>query len=265
MAVYTTERILQVQHWSDKLFSFRSTRAPGLRFESGQFVMLGMHFGERRIVRAYSIASASHEEHLEFYSIKVPDGVLTSKLQHVRPGAPILISSKPTGTLVLRDLRPGRRLLLLATGTGVAPFMSIIRDPAVYETFDKIILVRGGRVRSDLAYGNSVLAALHSDPYLGDMVRAQLLDYPCVSREPSQHVGRVTTALESGRLFTDLNIAPLDPGTDRLMVCGNINMLDDTMHLLDAAGFEISPQIGECGDYVIERAFADSLDRKEAA
>jgi ferredoxin--NADP+ reductase len=227
--------------------------------------MLGLQVEGRRIVRAYSIASANYEEHLEFYSIKVPDGALTSRLQYVTPGSPILISSKPTGTLVIRDLHPGKRLFLLATGTGVAPFMSIIKDPATYEAFEQVVIARGVRIHSDLAYADCVLARLRADAYLGDVARAQLLDYPCVSREPSRHVGRVTTALESGRLCSDLNIAPLDPGTDRIMICGNIPMLADTMRFLDTAGFRISPQIGVCGDYVIERAFADSLERKAAA
>ena len=262
MVAYTTEKILQVQHWSDKLFSFRTTRGASLRFESGQFVMLGLQLPDRRIVRAYSIASANYEEHLEFYSIKVPNGALTSRLQHVSPGSPVLISSKPTGTLVLRDLRPGKRLFLLATGTGVAPFLSIVKDPAAYEAFEQIILVRGGRVRSDLAYANTMIAALRQDTFLGEMARAQLIDYACVSREPSEHTGRVTTALQSGRLCAELGIAPLSPATDRLMVCGNIPMLSDSMQILDAVGFDISPQIGTCGSYVIERAFADTLEKR---
>jgi ferredoxin--NADP+ reductase len=265
VAVYTTEKILEIRHWSDRLFSFRTTRAPGLRFENGQFVMLGLQAADRKIVRAYSIASANYEEHLEFYSIKVPDGALTSRLQHVTAGSPVLISCKPTGTLVLRDLRPGKRLFLLASGTGVAPFMSILKDPATYEAFEQIVIARGVRLREDLAYADSVLATLRRNEYLGDMVGAQLLDYPCVSREPFRHVGRVTTALESGRLCSDLGIAPLDSRTDRVMVCGNMAMLADSRRLLDASGFDISPQIGVCGDYVIERAFTDSLERKAAA
>ncbi len=265
MAVYTTETILNIQHWNDRLFSFRTTRADSLRFENGQFVMLGLQLPERKIVRAYSIASANYEAHLEFYSIKVPDGALTSRLQLVQPGAGILISSKPTGTLVLRDLRAGKRLFLLATGTGVAPFLSIVKDPETYEAFEQVVLVHGVRLRSDLAYGHSVMAALRADPYLGEMVRAKLLHYSCVSREPFEHVGRVTSVLGSGELCKVLGIASLDPRTDRLMICGNISMLADTRQLLDAAGFVISPQIGVCGDYVIERAFTETLERKAAA
>lgn len=265
MALYTTETVLQTHHWSPKLFSFRTSRPATLRFENGQFLMLGLQAGEKRIVRAYSIASANYEEYLEFYSIKVPGGALTSRLQNIREGSPILISSKPTGTLVLRDLRPGKRLLLLATGTGVAPFMSILKDPATYEAFERVMLVRGVRLCSDLAYADTVLESVRNDEYLGDIVRAQLLDYPCVSREAFRNTGRVTTALESGRALSDLGISPLDPGTDRVMICGNMDMLADCRRILDSRGFNISPQIGVPGDYVIERAFAESIERDAAA
>jgi ferredoxin/flavodoxin---NADP+ reductase len=265
LAAYTTETVLGIQHWNDKLFSFRTTRAAGLRFENGQFVMLGLQLPDRRIVRAYSIASANYETHLEFYSIKVLDGALTSRLQLIQPGESILISSKPTGTLVLRDLRPGKRLFLLATGTGLAPFLSIAKDPETYEAFEQVILAHGVRERSDLAYGNAVLAALREDPYLGEMAREKLLHYSCVSREPFEHRGRVTDALQSGELCKALGIAPLRVRTDRMMICGNMSMLADTRQWLDAAGFAISPQIGVCGDYVIERAFTETLERRAAA
>ncbi|HEY2400079.1 MAG TPA: ferredoxin--NADP reductase [Steroidobacteraceae bacterium] len=264
MAVYTTEKILEIQQWSAKLFSFRTTRARGLRFENGQFVMLGLQTGDRKIVRAYSIASSNYEDHLEFYSIKVPDGALTSRLQHVVPGSDILISSKPTGTLVLRDLRPGKRLFLLATGTGIAPFLSIVKDPMTYESFEQVVVAHGVRIRADLAYANSVIASLQDDADLGALVRPKLLRYACVSRESSGQSGRVTTALATGNLCSELDIPPLNAHTDRLMLCGNIDMLAETRGLLDSAGFEISPQIGVCGDYVIERAFTESLQRKAA-
>lgn len=265
MAQYTSETILDLHHWSDKLFSFSTTRPASLRFASGQFLMLGLQVGERRIVRAYSIASASYEERLEFYSIKVPDGPLTSRLQHVRVGAPLLISSKPTGTLVLRDLSPGKRLVLLATGTGVAPFMSIIKDPETYEAFEQVVLLRGARMTSDHAYADSVLESLRRDEYLGDSVRGQLLDYRCVSREHAEHGGRVTQAIESGRAFADMGVEALDPKTDRVMICGNIGMLADCRRILDAQGFRISPQIGVPGDYVIERAFSESFEKGAVA
>jgi ferredoxin--NADP+ reductase len=265
MATYTTERVIAVQHWSDKLFSFSTTRNSGLRFENGQFIMLGLEVGGKKIVRAYSIASANHDEHLEFYSIKVPDGPLTSRLQHIEPGAGVLVSSKPTGTLVLRDLRPGKRLFLLATGTGVAPFIGIARDPVIYEEFAQIVLVRGARHLADLAYGDAALAQLRADPYLGELARAQLLDYPTVTRDAFRHHGRVTNLVESGRVFEDLGIAPLDPAQDRFMICGNMRMLADSVRLLDARGLEASAHIGVPGDYVFERAFVESFEAAPVA
>ena len=266
MANYTSERVLSVQHWSDQLFSFRTSRDPALRFENGQFVMVGLTTAEgRRIVRAYSIASANHEEHLEFYSIKVPHGPLTSRLQHIQPGDSVLVSAKPTGTLVTRDLRAGKRLFLLATGTGVAPFMSIVKDPATYEQFGQVYLVRGARHIDGLTYARSVLDALEEDPWMGDMAREQLRHYPTVTREPFLHQGRVTTLIANGRLFSDLGVPPLDLATDRFMICGNMRMLADTEKLLDGRGFEESPAIGVPGDYVIERAFVESFDTEAQA
>jgi ferredoxin--NADP+ reductase len=265
MASYTTEQVTAVHHWSRKLFSFRTTRSAALRFENGQFLMVGLEVGGRRVVRAYSIASANYEEELEFYSIIVPRGPLTSHLQHVQPGTPILVSSKPTGTLVLRDLRPGKRLFLLATGTGVAPFAAIVRDPEVYERFAQVILVRGGRGIQDLAYGDAVLARLRVDAYLGELARRQLLDYPSVTREPFVRVGRITRLLADGAVCADLGLAPLDPRHDRLMICGNMRMLADARALLDARGFEVSSGSGSPGDYVIERAFVEAVEATRGA
>jgi ferredoxin/flavodoxin---NADP+ reductase len=185
-------------------------------------------------------------------------------IRKVTAGSEILISSKPTGTLVLRDLRPGRRLFLLATGTGIAPFLSIIKDPATHEAFEQVIVAHGVRVRSDLAYANSVITALQEHPDLGEIMRPKLMTYDCISREPCAHPGRITTALASGRLCTDLGIAPLNSRTDRIMICGNMDMLAQTRKHLDSAGFAVSPQIGVCGDYVIERAFTESFERKAA-
>jgi ferredoxin--NADP+ reductase len=265
MATYTTERVIAVQHWSDRLFSFRTTRHTGLRFENGQFIMLGLELGAKKVVRAYSIASANHEEHLEFYSIKVPDGPLTSRLRHIEPGASVLVSSKPTGTLVLRDVRPGKRLLLLATGTGVAPFIGLAKDPDIYEQFEQVVLVRGARHLADLAYGDAALAQLRADPHLGELARARLLDYPTVTREAFRHHGRITNLVDSGRVFEDLGITPLDPAHDRFMICGNMRMLADSVRLLAARGLEASPQIGVPGDYVFERAFVESFEPSPVA
>jgi ferredoxin--NADP+ reductase len=258
MATYVPARVTNVHHWSDKLFSFTTTREPSLRFENGQFIMVALDVGGRRLARAYSIASANYEDELEFYSIKVPDGPLTSRLQNIREGDTVLLSSKPTGTLVIRDLRPGKRLFLLSTGTGFAPFASLIKDPEVYERFEQVIVVRGARTARDLAYGDSVIGRLRTDPLLGELVGAQLVDYPTVTREPFVHQGRITTLLENGKLCADLGVPGLDPATDRVMVCGGPAMLRDLRALLNRSGFEISPGVGEPGDYVIERAFVDA-------
>lgn len=255
MAAIGAERVLAVRHWTDAQFTFSTTRDRGLRFENGQFVMLGLALPERPLLRAYSIASANHEEHLEFLSIKVPDGPLTSRLQHLRVGDEVLVSRKPTGTLLLADLRPGRRLYLLSTGTGAAPFMSIIKDPEAYERFEHIVLVHGVRWARESAVVRHQVEALRHHEVLGPEVRARLRYYPAVTREPHMNRGRLTTLLSSGRLSRDLSLPPLDPAADRLMVCGSSAMLTDTRVMLDARGFVLSPQIGMPGDYVIERAF----------
>jgi len=246
-----------VHHWNDTLFSFSTTRDPGLRFENGQFVMIGLDVNGRPLLRAYSIASANHDEHLEFFSIKVSDGPLTSRLQALEEGEHILVSRKPTGTLVLRDLRPGRRLFLFSTGTGLAPFLSLVRDPHMYEQFEQIVLVHGVRTISELAYADYLTQTLPQDELLGQYVRDQLTYYPTVTREPFRNRGRLTDLIDTGQLFADLDIPGLDPGIDRAMICGSPSMLRETSALLDARGFEISPHIGEPGDYVIERAFVE--------
>ncbi|HKD54879.1 MAG TPA: ferredoxin--NADP reductase [Steroidobacteraceae bacterium] len=255
MAAIGTERVLAVRHWTDTQFTFTTTRDRGLRFENGQFVMLGLALPERPLLRAYSIASANHEDHLEFLSIKVPDGPLTSRLQHLRVGDDILVSRKPTGTLLLADLRAGRRLYLLSTGTGAAPFMSIIKDPEAYERFERIILVHGVRWTRESAVVRHRVEALGDHELLGPEVRARLHYYPAVTREPHVNRGRLTALLASGRLSRDLGLPPLDPAADRLMVCGSPAMLADMRAMLDARGFVLSPHIGTPGDYVIERAF----------
>lgn len=257
MSTFAAETVLSVHHWNDSLFSFRTTRNPGLRFTNGQFVMLGLEVNGRPLMRAYSIASANHEEHLEFFSIKVPDGPLTSRLQHLRPGDPLLLSRKPTGTLVLRDLKPGRRLFLFATGTGLAPFMSLIHDPETYERFEKVILVHGVRWQNELAYRDYIEQELPQHEFLGEMVSEQLVYYPTVTREAFRNQGRQTDLIRSGKLFADIGETPLDPATDRAMICGSPSMLKEISALLDGYGFSISPHIGVAGDYLIERAFVE--------
>ena len=257
MAVLGTERITRVHHWTDSLFSFRTTRDPAMRFENGQFVMIGLKVNERPLMRAYSIASANHEDHLEFFSIKVQDGPLTSRLQSVNVGDEIIVSRKPTGTLVLRDLKPGRRLFMFSTGTGLAPFLSLVRDPHVYERFEKIVLVHGVRQVRDLAYEQYLSHDLPNDEHLGEFVREQFTYYPTVTREPYRNRGRLTDLIANGTMLKDLGQPELDPAHDRAMICGSTQMLKDLSALLVARKFTISPHIGEPGDFVIERAFVD--------
>jgi ferredoxin--NADP+ reductase len=208
-----SERVLKVHHWNDKLFSFTTTRDRGLRFENGHFVMLGLEVEGRPLLRAYSIASANHEEHLEFFSIKVADGPLTSRLQNLKHGDIVLVSRKPVGTLLLHDLLPGTHLYLLATGTGLAPFMSIVRDPATYEKFEQIILVHGVRSKDELAYYDLLVEHLPAHEFLGDLVASQLRYYPTVTREAYRNMGRVTDLIQTGKLFEDLDLPPLSMPT----------------------------------------------------
>lgn len=257
MSAFNTQTVLSVTHWNDSLFSFTTTRDESFRFENGQFVMIGLHQNEKPLLRAYSIASPNYEEHLEFFSIKVPNGPLTSILQHIKPGDPILVGRKPTGTLLLSDLKPGRHLFLLSTGTGLAPFISLIQDPDAYEKFEKIILVHGVRHINDLAYRDFITRDLPEHEFLGEEVRKKLIYYPTVTREPFVNQGRLTDLLASGKLVVDIGLPPLNAATDRAMLCGSPQMLDDTCKILDAAGFGVSPRIGIAGDYVIERAFVE--------
>ncbi len=257
MANLVNERVLDVRHWNDNLFSFRTTRDDGLRFENGHFVMIGLEVEGRPLLRAYSIASPNHAEHLEFFSIKVPDGRLTSRLQHIQAGDSILVSRKPTGTLLTHDLLPGKRLYLLATGTGLAPFLSIVQDPEVYERFERVVLVHGVRHVSELAYGDFLREELPGNEYFGDEVSAKLVYYPTVTREPYRNRGRITDLITSGRLAEDLDLPPLDPAEDRVMICGSMGMLDETSQLLEHRGFEASPHIGVPGHFVVERAFVE--------
>lgn len=219
--------------------------------------MIGLEVNGKPLMRAYSIASANYEENLEFLSIKVPDGPLTSKLQHLKAGDQILVSRKPVGTLIVDDLKPGKHLYLFATGTGLAPFMSIIKDPEVYERFDKVVLMHGVRFVSELAYADYIQNELPANEYFGDVVREKLIYYPTVTREPFRNQGRITALVESGKLFEDIGLPPLNPETDRAMLCGSPSMLADIGAMLDARGFEISDGVGQPGDYVVERAFVE--------
>ncbi len=257
MSAYSTETVLSVHHWNDTLFTFRTTRSASLRFISGQFVMIGLEVDERAVTRAYSIASPSHAEYLEFFSIKVENGPLTSRLQHLQVGDPVLVSRKPTGTLVLRDLKPGKRLFMFATGTGLAPFMSLIHEPETYERFEKVVLIHGVRWTNELAYHDYIQYELSDHEFFGDWVREKLVYHPTVTRERFRNEGRLTELLESGKFFDDTGELPLDPEHDRGMICGSPAMLADTSAMLDARGFKVSRHIGEMGDYVIERAFVD--------
>lgn len=257
MAAFNTERVTSVHHWNDTLFSFKTTRDPALRFHNGHFVMIGLEVNGKPLMRAYSIASANYEEHLEFLSIKVQDGPLTSRLQHLKEGDPILVSRKPVGTLVVDDLLPGKNLYLFATGTGLAPFMSIIKDPDVYERFEKVVLVHGVRFVSELAYANYIGEELPNNEYFGEMVRDKLIYYPTVTREPFRNMGRITDIIDNGKLASGVGLPPLDPAHDRAMLCGSPHMLTDISAMLDERGFKVSPHTGEPGDYVVERAFAE--------
>ncbi|SFX73391.1 ferredoxin--NADP reductase [Marinospirillum alkaliphilum] len=257
MSKFYAEEVTGVHHWTDRLFSFTTTRDAGLRFKNGQFVMIGLEVDGRPLMRAYSIASPNYEEQLQFFSIKVPDGPLTSRLQHLQKGDTLMISRKPTGTLVLDDLKPGRNLYLFSTGTGLAPFLSVIQDPDTYERFEKVVLLHGVRHEKDLAYREFITGELLEHEYLSEQIRNQLIYYPCVTREPFIHQGRITELAASGQLARDLGLPELNPETDRAMICGSPAMLKDISAMLDARGFHISPRMGDAGDYVIERAFVD--------
>ncbi len=256
-ALPDAETVLSVHHWNDSYFSLTTTRDAGLRFRNGQFVMLGLMIGGRLVRRAYSIASANWDESLEFFSIKVPEGVFSSALARVQPGDPIHVSRKPVGTLVLDDLRPGRRLWLLATGTGLAPFLAVLRDPETWEHFEQVYLVHGVRRVTDLAYRELIEQALPAHEYLGPLLRGRLHYVPVVSREPFPRAGRITSLLADGALEASIPAMPLDPAQDRLMLCGGPGMLADLRTLLDARGFVASPSQGVPGDYVYERAFVE--------
>lgn len=254
---FLIETVTQVQHWTDSLFSFRTTRDPGLRFSPGQFVMVGLEIDGRPLVRAYSIASPAWHDELEFYSIKVADGPLTSHLQKIKVGDPVLVGKKTTGTLVLDGLRPGKRLYMLGTGTGLAPWLSLARDPDVYERFDEVIVTHTVRRVADLNYRELLEDELPSDEILGELIGDKLRYYPTVTREPFKTQGRITDLIVSGQMFEDLGVPPFDPAVDRLMLCGGPSVLADLKALLIARGYE-EGSLASPGDFVLEKAFVET-------
>ena len=263
MAAFDDEKVLSVHHWTDRLFSFTTTRSQSLRFSNGHFTMIGLRVDGKPLLRAYSIVSPNYEETLEFLSIKVPDGPLTSRLQHIQPGDSVIVGHKPTGTLLIDYLLPGKRLYLLGTGTGLAPFMSIIRDPDTYEKFDQVILVHGCRLVSELAYRDYITQELPQHEFLGEMVSSQLKYYPTVTREPFPTQGRIPELIESGRMARDLGLPDLHPQLDRVMLCGSPEMLKSIKEVLEKRGFK-EGNTTTPGDFVVERAFVEQYSQKIA-
>jgi ferredoxin--NADP+ reductase len=256
MSAFHREKVLSVRHWTDTLFSFRATRDTGFRFQNGQFAMIGLEVDGRPLLRAYSMASANHEEQLEFFSIKVADGPLTSRLQKIKEGDVILVGRKATGTLITDNLLPGKRLLLLSTGTGLAPFVSLIKDPDVYDRFEQIVLVHGCRQVSELAYGEEVVKNLQSDELFGPLLAEKLVYYPTVTREPFRNRGRITDLITSKQIFDDIGQEPLNIEGDRIMMCGSPAMLEELREMFDARDFSEGNH-SEPGHFVIEKAFVE--------
>ncbi|MEH3145042.1 MAG: ferredoxin--NADP reductase [Methylobacterium frigidaeris] len=256
MSNFNEERVLSVHHWTDTLFSFRTTRDPSFRFRNGEFTMIGLKTEGKPLLRAYSVVSANYEDELEFFSIKVTNGPLTSKLQHLKVGDPIVVSRKATGTLVLDNLMSGRHLYLLGTGTGLAPFLSIIKDPETYDRFEKVVLVHGCRHIQELAYGETITETLPNHELIGELVRDQLIYYPTVTREPFRNRGRITDLITSGKLFSDIGLPEMSIDDDRFMLCGSPDMIRDTRDLLASRDY-VEGNHGEAGHYVIEKAFVE--------
>jgi ferredoxin--NADP+ reductase len=256
MSAFNEEKVLTVHHWTDRLFSFTTTRDASLRFSNGHFTMIGLRVNDKPLLRAYSIVSPNYENHLEFLSIKVDDGPLTSRLQHIQPGDTLIVGRKPTGTLLTDYLLPGKRLYLLSTGTGLAPFMSIVHGPETYDKFDQVILVHGVRQAHELAYHDLLVNHLPRHEFLGEVVKEKLLYYPTVTRESFRNTGRITDLIAHGKLFSDLHLPQLDASQDRVMLCGSPSMLSDLKHMLEARGFR-EGNTSTPGDFVVERAFAE--------
>lgn len=252
MAAFSEQTVLDVRHWTDRLFSFRTERPASFRFRSGEFVMLGLMVNGKPLLRAYSIASPSWDDGLDFFSIKVAEGPLTSRLQAIKPGDTILLGAKSVGTLVHDALLPGKRLYLLSTGTGIAPFASIIRDPETYERFDQIILTHTCRQAAELAYGQELVASLKDDPLVGEHAH-KLVHYTSLTREAHPRMGRITALMDSGQLWDETG-GPLDPATDRVMICGSLHMIEDCKTRVEAAGLEEGSN-ARPGAFVVEKAF----------
>ncbi|MFN3824271.1 MAG: ferredoxin--NADP reductase [Pseudorhodobacter sp.] len=249
------QTVTEVRHWTDKLFSFRVTRPASLRFRSGEFVMIGLPGDNGKpLLRAYSIASPNWDDGLEFYSIKVPDGPLTSKLQHIRPGDQIILRPKPVGTLVHDALLPGKRIWFLATGTGIAPFASLMRDPETYEKYDSVIMMHTCREAAELNYGRELVESLRADELIGEMVEGKLHYYPTTTRETSNRMGRITDNLASGKVFADLGLPPMNAAEDRAMVCGSLAFNIDVKAVLENFGLSEGAN-SDPREYVVEKAF----------
>jgi len=249
------QTVTSVRHWTDRLFSFRVTRPKSLRFRSGEFVMIGLlDEAGKPLLRAYSIASPSWDEALEFYSIKVPDGPLTSKLQHIQPGDQIILRPKPVGTLVLDALLPGKRIWFLATGTGIAPFASLMRDPETYEKYEQVVMMHTCRTVAELDYGRELAEGLKDDPLIGEFVGEKLKYYPTTTREEFHHTGRITDNLTSGKVFEDLGIHGMDRDHDRAMVCGSLAFNIDVKAVLEGFGLREGAN-SDPQEYVVEKAF----------
>ena len=250
------ETVTEVQHYTDRLFRFRMTRPQSFRFRSGEFVMIGLPNAERPVFRAYSIASPAWDEQLEFYSIKVPDGPLTEHLQKIKAGDTILMRKKPTGTLVNDALLPGKRLYMFSTGTGIAPFASLIRDPETYEKFETVILTHTCREAAELTYGRELAKIAAEDPLVGEFAGGRLVHYATTTREQTPHMGRITDLIQSGKLFTDIGQPPLNPAEDRAMICGSMEMLKDVRALMEQHGL-VEGANNAPATFVVERAFVD--------
>jgi len=248
-------RVTAVKHYTDRLFSFSCERPAAFRFRSGEFVMIGLMNGAKPLLRAYSIASPAWDEQISFYSIKVQEGPLTSRLQNIKVGDEILLGKKPTGTLVLDALTPGKRLFLVSTGTGIAPFASLIREPETYERYDEVIVTHTCRTTPELQYGFEIIENAKADPLVGEEAAKKLRHVTSVTRDPHPLQGRITTLIENGELFKHLGEPPFDPAQDRVMICGSAAVLSAMKELCEKHGF-VEGSNSEPGSFVIERAFA---------